>query len=98
MVAAPKMAMRERTETWPTKVAIASKIKTPYTYRCCMDKENVMRKMKLIMKNEDIWTLPENMNPMPSKTLQSQTWVQSRKAYQPPSSKAASPSVQKHQN
>lgn len=37
VVAAPKMAMRERTETWPMKVAMASNTNTPYTYRCCME-------------------------------------------------------------
>lgn len=31
VVAAPKMAMRERTETWPMNVAIASNTNTPYT-------------------------------------------------------------------
>jgi len=31
VVAAPKIAIRERTETWPMNVAIASKTSTPYT-------------------------------------------------------------------
>jgi hypothetical protein len=35
VVAAPKSAMRESTETWPTNVAIASNTSTAYTYRCC---------------------------------------------------------------
>lgn len=39
VVAAPKSAMRESTETWPTNVAIASNTSTAYTYRCC----NAMR-------------------------------------------------------
>lgn len=34
VVAAPKMAMRDKTDTWPTKVAIASNTNTPYTYGC----------------------------------------------------------------
>lgn len=36
VVAAPNRAIRESTETWPMKVAIASKTSTPYTYRCCI--------------------------------------------------------------
>ena len=35
VVAAPKRAMRDRTETWPMNVAIASNTSTPYTYGCC---------------------------------------------------------------
>jgi len=31
VVAAPKRAIRERTETWPINVAIASNTNTPYT-------------------------------------------------------------------
>lgn len=35
MVAAPKRAMRDKTDTCPMNVAIASKTSTPYTYGCC---------------------------------------------------------------
>jgi len=35
VVAAPKRAMSDSTETWPINVAIASNTNTPYTYRCC---------------------------------------------------------------
>lgn len=31
VVAAPKMAMRDRTEIWPMNVAMASNTNTPYT-------------------------------------------------------------------
>lgn len=34
VVAAPKRAMSDNTETWPINVAIASNTNTPYTYRC----------------------------------------------------------------
>lgn len=39
VVAAPKIAMRERTEIWPINVAIASNTNTPYTYGCCKNKK-----------------------------------------------------------
>lgn len=35
VVAAPKRAMSDKTETWPINVAIASNTSTPYTYGCC---------------------------------------------------------------
>ena len=35
VLAAPKMAMRDKTDTCPTNVAIASNTSTPYMYRCC---------------------------------------------------------------
>lgn len=40
MVAAPKRAMSERTETWPMNVAMASKTNTTYTYGCCLINKN----------------------------------------------------------
>jgi len=38
VVAAPKRAMSDNTETWPINVAIASNTSTPYTYKCCKKK------------------------------------------------------------
>jgi len=38
VLAAPKMAMSDSTESWPINVAIASITNTPYTYRCCKNK------------------------------------------------------------
>ena len=35
VVAAPKMAMSDKTDTCPMNVAIASNTNTPYTYGCC---------------------------------------------------------------
>lgn len=35
VVAAPKIAMSDKTEIWPMNVAIASNTKTPYIYGCC---------------------------------------------------------------
>lgn len=41
VVAAPKSAMRDRTETCPTNVAMASNTNTPYTYGCYKKKKKI---------------------------------------------------------
>lgn len=39
VVAAPNKAISERTEICPINVAIASKMRTRYTYGCCISQE-----------------------------------------------------------
>ena len=36
VVAAPNIAINDKTETCPMNVAMASKTNTPYTYGCCI--------------------------------------------------------------
>ena len=73
VVAAPKRAMRERTETWPTNVAMASNTNTPYTYGCCVDdtekEETFNRESKSNVGHGRFFSklclkVPDNMNSM----------------------------------